>query len=73
MRRRMRARAAAKWRIVARSKRTGVLLTFTGSKLAAGGKPVIFPTRALAYTFARYLRRAFRAKLSHVRLLVLPV
>lgn len=72
MKQRMRARAASKWRIVARRERDGMLLNFTGEKLSRGGKPVIFPTRALALKFARYLRRAFRAKLAHVRLLILP-
>lgn len=71
MARRMRARAQTRWKIVGR-RANGMLLTFTGTKLAQGGKPVIFPTRALAYQFLRYLRRTFGAHLKSVRLLVLP-
>lgn len=71
MRRRMRVRESSKWRIVAR-RPGGMLLNYTGTKLASGGKPIVFPTRELAYRFLRYLRRTFRARLKRVRMLVIP-
>ncbi len=69
---RLAERDRARWRIVAR-RPDGMLLNYTGERLAEGGKAVEFPTRALALKFARYLRRTFPRKLRRVRLLIMPV
>jgi hypothetical protein len=49
------------------------VLTYTGTKFERGGTPVKFPTKALADTWVRHLRRDYSEPLRKHRLRVVPL
>lgn len=65
-----RSNPAPKLFIIKARRDDGPELTYTGEKFSASGTPVKFPTKALADTWVRYLRREYTTELRRYRLRV---